>query len=95
VAAAKPPPAPAKAKKQAPPTDSQAAPAGSPAAAEEPRKEKRRDPYNGKILTFDELAAFYKGKYSQAEIVQYWNMECKTQQSQRKSQNSMGKNKNR
>jgi len=34
--------------------------------------EKRKDPDDGKAYTFDELAAFYKGKYKKKEIEAYW-----------------------
>lgn len=39
--------------------------------------ETRIDPDDGKAYTFDELAAFYKKKYSKAEVKSYWEDVCK------------------
>lgn len=38
--------------------------------------EKRVDPEDGAAYTFEELAAFYKGKYKKKAIESYWEMEC-------------------
>jgi len=38
--------------------------------------EKRVDPEDGAAYTYDELAAYYKGKYNKAAIAAYWE-ECK------------------
>ena len=35
--------------------------------------EKRHDPADSKLYTYEELAAWYAGKYSEAEIWAYWN----------------------
>eukprot|EP00929_Paragymnodinium_shiwhaense_P012342 TRINITY_DN11931_c0_g1_i1.p1 TRINITY_DN11931_c0_g1~~TRINITY_DN11931_c0_g1_i1.p1 ORF type:complete len:634 (-),score=132.44 TRINITY_DN11931_c0_g1_i1:435-2336(-) len=38
--------------------------------------EKRTDPEDGRAYTFEELAGFYKGKYSKKEIQAYWQDTC-------------------
>jgi len=39
--------------------------------------EKRVDPDDGVAYKYDELAAFYKGKFSKEAIKEYWEYECK------------------
>lgn len=39
--------------------------------------ERRTDPEDGSAYTFDELSAYYKGKYKKAVIKAYWENECK------------------
>jgi len=38
--------------------------------------ELRRDPEDGKVYSFDELSAYYKGKYNKGEVKAYWEKEC-------------------
>lgn len=38
--------------------------------------ERRVDPDDGVAYKFDELAAFYKGKFSKQTIAEYWEYEC-------------------
>merc|ERR1740121_2618834 len=38
--------------------------------------ERRIDPDDGAAYKYDELAAFYKGKFSAQEIAEYWEYEC-------------------
>lgn len=38
--------------------------------------EKRIDPDDGTAYKYDELAKFYKGKFSAQEIAEYWDYEC-------------------
>lgn len=38
--------------------------------------EKRVDPAYGEAYTFDEISAFYKGKYKKNQIKAYWDNEC-------------------
>mmetsp|Transcript_63071 Transcript_63071/g.133144 ORF Transcript_63071/g.133144 Transcript_63071/m.133144 type:complete len:351 (-) Transcript_63071:125-1177(-) len=39
-------------------------------------EEKRIDPEDGSAYTYDQLAAFYKGKFSKQAIAEYWEYTC-------------------
>merc|ERR1719456_1323521 len=41
-----------------------------------PETEKRLDPEDGAAYTYDELAAFYQGKYERTTIEDYWENRC-------------------
>eukprot|EP00928_Gymnodinium_smaydae_P021479 TRINITY_DN18381_c0_g3_i1.p1 TRINITY_DN18381_c0_g3~~TRINITY_DN18381_c0_g3_i1.p1 ORF type:complete len:636 (-),score=83.93 TRINITY_DN18381_c0_g3_i1:68-1891(-) len=56
---------------------------------------KRVDPSDGLAYTYEELSAYYAGKYKKADIQKYWNNECtevKAPKSQKSSQKSRKKN---
>ncbi|CAK0816028.1 unnamed protein product, partial [Prorocentrum cordatum] len=38
--------------------------------------EKRRDPESGRVLTYAQLVAMNQGRYSEAEIEQWWAQNC-------------------
>jgi len=38
--------------------------------------ERRRDPVDGAAYTYEELAAFYRGGFTRAQILRYWESEC-------------------
>eukprot|EP00441_Pelagodinium_beii_P045104 CAMPEP_0197619854 /NCGR_PEP_ID=MMETSP1338-20131121/833_1 /TAXON_ID=43686 ORGANISM="Pelagodinium beii, Strain RCC1491" /NCGR_SAMPLE_ID=MMETSP1338 /ASSEMBLY_ACC=CAM_ASM_000754 /LENGTH=151 /DNA_ID=CAMNT_0043188905 /DNA_START=138 /DNA_END=590 /DNA_ORIENTATION=- len=42
-----------------------------------PAVEKKIDPEDGVAYTFEELSAFYKGKFKKAAVAAYWEDECK------------------
>jgi glutathione synthase/RimK-type ligase-like ATP-grasp enzyme len=43
-----------------------------------PAPEKKIDPEDGQSYTWEELSAWYKGKYKKNEISQYWESTCKS-----------------
>mmetsp|Transcript_23076 Transcript_23076/g.64999 ORF Transcript_23076/g.64999 Transcript_23076/m.64999 type:complete len:1253 (+) Transcript_23076:22-3780(+) len=55
--------------------------------------EKRVDPEDGVAYTFDELAAFYKGKYKQNVLQAYWDSTCTSVRSRQPRSKAKAKSK--
>ncbi|CAK0868443.1 unnamed protein product [Prorocentrum cordatum] len=52
--------------------------------------EKRVDPEDGTAYTFEEISAFYKGKYKKSEVKAYWEDTCKPVKGKGKGKGSKG-----